>query len=283
MRKRFLLIILSLVVFSSCTSIEHLNYFYMRGLHTTTFLPRPVDTIPVPHARVSGGIQYSRINILEYYDDKHPPVDSSHSSSYKSPDIHWRKPPLLGSFSADFGPFAKIVSVCTQTDGAVMDYEFFINFKVGPSVQYSTNHLGIRGDFIFSIGNFYYSYEVIRPAFLFSGPYKDSEPNSAGTTIGFSPNLTVNTLQEHLFMNYYIQAGYQVQLLFLSTFVKLPYATLNLGVYKNISNWQLLGGARFAFVTKFNYYDKPQTPVFPTFIFNISYNVNLKKNKDKLL
>jgi hypothetical protein len=251
----------------------------MRGLHTTNFLPRPVDSNSVPHARISGGIQYSNINYLEYYDDKHPPVDSSHSSSYKGPNIHWLKPPLSGSFSADFGPFAKVVSVCTQTDGAVMDYEFFINFKVGPSVQYSTKHLGIRGDFIFSIGNFYYSYDVIRPAFLFSGPYKASEPNSAGTAFGFSPNITVNTLQEHLYLNYYIQAGYQAQLLFYSTFVNLPYVTINFGVYKNISNWQLLSGARFAFITRFNYYEKPQTPVFPTFFFNAAYSVNLKKNK----
>jgi hypothetical protein len=251
----------------------------MRGLPTTTFLPRPVDSIPVPHARISGGIQYSRINFLEYYDDQNPP-DSISGTSDNSPNIHWRKPPLIGSFSADFGPFAKVVSVCTQTDGSVMDYEFFINFKVGPSVQYCTKHLGIRGDFIFSIENFYYSYEVIRPAFFFSGAYKDSEPASAGTLIGFSPHITVNTLQEHLYLNYYIQAAYQVQLLLINTFVNLPYATLNLGLYKNISNWQLLSGARLAFITKFNYYEKPQTPVFPTFFFNVSYSVNLKKNKE---
>jgi hypothetical protein len=255
----------------------------MRGLHSSAFLPRPVDSISIPHARISGGIQYSNANFLEYTDDKHPPADSLYWSNYKGPNIHWRKPPLSFSFSADFGPFAKVVSVSTQTDGSVMDYEFFINFKVGPSVQYSTKHLGIRGDFIFSIGNYYFSYDVVYKGFLFSSPYKYNEPNDAGTSMGFSPHLTVNTIQEFLSLNYYLQTGYHLQLLLNSYFVNLPYATISLGLYKNISNWQLLSGARFAFITNFDYYNKPQTPVFPTFFFNVAYNVKFQekvKNHD---
>ncbi len=108
------------IVFLNCTSVEHINYFKMRGLPNSTFLPRPVDSIAIPHARISGAISYSSVNKIEFTDNNHPPSDAVYSSSSKSPNIHWRKPPLYGSFSLDFGPFARIVSVSTQTDGSVL-------------------------------------------------------------------------------------------------------------------------------------------------------------------
>jgi hypothetical protein len=62
---------------------------------------------------------------------------------------------------------------------------------------------------------------------------------------------------------------------------------LNFGIYKNIANYQLLAGARFAFELELDYYDDShphfkkcntaQTPVFPMFFFNVAYNVNFKK------
>jgi hypothetical protein len=295
----------------------------MRGLHSSTFLPRPVDSVPVPHARISGSIQYSNGNNLHYNDNKHAPVDSNGafyfesvkkyvncsahgcdietymkidsacSLSYKGSNIHWRTPPLFTSFSADFGPFAKVISLTTQTDCAVMDYDFFINSKIGPSVQFTPKNVGIRADFIFSIGNYYYSYETVkRYASNYEEWYLDKHADNAGTIFGFCPYVTVNTLREYLFIGYYLQAGYQLQLPFYyedALSVKLSYALFNLGIYKNISNYQLLAGARFAFETKHNYYDDPlphlrdrnktSTPVFPTFFFNASYNVSFQKRK----
>ncbi|NLG17514.1 MAG: hypothetical protein GX556_09325 [Fibrobacter sp.] len=310
-----------LIVISHCTTIEYLNDFSMRGLHSSSFLPRPADSIPVPHARISGSVQYSNSNNLHYNDGKHAPVDSNGAFhfesiteyecygncgyverviidsactlSYKGSNIHWRTPPLFTSFSADFGPFARVISVCTQTDYAFMDNEFFINFKMGPSVQFSPGNTGIRADFIFSIGNYYYSYETVkRYASNYVDWYLDRHVNNAGTIFGFCPYITVNTLREYLRLCYYFQAGYQLQLPFYyedSYSVKLSYALFNLGIFKNISNYQILAGARFAFETKHNYYDDPHpnlrkrnkagTPFFPTFFVNASYNINFHKRK----
>lgn len=319
--KYYILCTISLtIVFYNCSSVTYLNDFSMRGLHSSTFLPRPVDSISTPHARISGAIQYSSVNRLGYNDGGHSNVDSngsfyfeqyldypycggSHgpcpsytatrvalacSLSYQGSNIHWRTPPLYTSFSADFGPFAKIVSVSTQTDCAIMDGEFFINLKVGPTVQFTPKNTGIRADFIFSAGNYYYSYQTVnREGSLW---YIDNHAYNAGIIYGFCPNITVNTLKEFLHLCYYVQTGYQLQLPFYYddiSSVKFSYALFNFGIFKNISNYQLLAGARFAFETKHNYYDDPhphlrkrntaQTPVFPTFFFNWSYNVNFKK------
>jgi hypothetical protein len=292
----------------------------MRGLHSSTFLPRPVDSISTPHARISGAIQYASVNRLEYNDGGHSNVDSNGlfyfeqyldypycgghnghcppdtairvalacSLSYKGSNIHWRTPPLFTSFSADFGPFARVVSVSTQTDCAVIDGEFFINLKVGPSVQFAPKNTGIRADFIFSAGNYYYSYQAVkheRPEW-----YIVDHSYNVSTIFGFCPYITVNTLREFLYLGYYLQAGYQFHFPLYyedASSVKISYALINLGIFKNISNYQLLTGARLAFETKHNIYAVPhyhlrkrntaQTPVFPTFFFNVAYNVNFKK------
>jgi hypothetical protein len=296
-------IVLIVLLLCNCYTVaKYLNNFTMLGLNAGSLMPKTVDSIAVPKARISANIQYSNVSKVRYNNGQHSPVDSNVNSAsysysdfkgtdslqYKEYNITWKTPPFFSSFSADFGPFARIISVSTQTDIAVIANNCFYNLKVGPSVQFIKNRSGIRLDFIFSIGNYLYTFKTIMSdksiQYNEQFPFYDSAP-----VFGFCPYLTVNTLREFLYLRYFVQAGYQLNTPFFTKdglSVKLSHTLLSAGLFKDFSFYTMMTGVRFAYETRCDIFtnskhritrtNSTDTPVIPAIFYNLTFNLKFR-------
>jgi hypothetical protein len=315
---RLLLISTILVIFIRCSTSRYLQNFDMTSLapeYTVVpeqdFLPMSLSVMadlnvcPLQSINFNNG-QHSKVNhnnefiidtlkfgktdkFLVYDVDC---LDTIGLHPFNGYNIHWNIPQFDGGLTLNWR-IVKVFSLFGQFNASFHEKQEYFRALFGPAIHHQGDALGFRVGL--HIGFLNYSYKLSYLTNLHSIALTDTiifnrqgdyllivEERKNRNRLFLNINMTLNTMNEYLFLKYYGNFGYERVNMYSNNSlagedlkVKFSFLTIQMGAFKELADWTLLAGIGLRYENRLKngleQVNAADTPLIPRFNFTVSY------------